>query len=177
MTELEDEPVEIVPYDPHWPNEYEEERNRILSQTGDLFAGLEHIGSTAVPGLAAKPIIDIMGGLYSLADSPRWVEDIVGLGYEHVPEFEDSFPDRRYFRTWDENGRSSRHLHVVILGSEWWSLRIQFREALRSDAAIREEYEQLKRRLARDYRNDRKSYTEGKAEFIAEVLARGHLLP
>lgn len=172
MSSHQEEPVEIVSSDPHWLAKYAAERDRILAATKDLFVGFEHIGSTAVPGLAAKPIIDMMGGLRSLDDAPRCVEVIVGLGYEYVPEFEDVFPERRYFRTCSSEGRRTHQLHVVTFGGDWWLRHIQFRDVLRADGEIRKTYEQLKLNLAAQHANDRMAYTDGKDEFIAAVLAR-----
>jgi GrpB-like predicted nucleotidyltransferase (UPF0157 family) len=96
------DPVVVVPYDDAWPSLYEEERARIERA----------IGTWAVPGLAAKPVIDIMVGVKSLDDSPILVERLVGIGYEYVPEFERVLPFRRYFRKMRE-GRRTHQIHLV----------------------------------------------------------------
>ena len=90
-------PVIIVEYDPRWPTLYEEERERILRAVGDLVVAIEHVGSTAVPNLGGKPIIDIMPAVRRLEDAELCVEPLGGIGYEYVPEYNDIIPERRYF--------------------------------------------------------------------------------
>ena len=102
------DPVVVVPYDEAWPSLYEEERARIERVIGPWVEEIEHVGSTAVPGLAAKPVIDIMVGVRSLKYSPILVERLVGIGYEYVPEFERVLPFRRYFRKIREGTVSDR---------------------------------------------------------------------
>src|SRR5215211_127888 len=106
------DPIVVVPYDEAWPSLFEEERDRIERAIGPWVEEIEHVGSTAVPGLAAKPVIDIMVGVKSLADSPIIVERLVGIGYEYVPEFEQTLPFRRYFRKMRE-GRRTHQIHLV----------------------------------------------------------------
>ncbi|MCK4723405.1 MAG: GrpB family protein, partial [Dehalococcoidia bacterium] len=91
-------PVGIVNYDPQWPVLYEEEKGRILDVIGRRIAAIEHIGSTAVPELAAKPIIDIMIAVRRLADADECIEPLQDIGYEYVREFEVEMPERRFFR-------------------------------------------------------------------------------
>jgi len=88
----------IVAYDPRWPALFEEERARLLASIGPLLAAIEHVGSTAVPGLAANPIIDMMGGVRELGEVIRYVAPLEGIGYEYVPQYEAYIPERRYFR-------------------------------------------------------------------------------
>ncbi len=88
----------IVEYDPRWPILFEQERARLLATTGPLLAAIEHVGSTAVPGLAANPIIDIMGGVRNLSKVARYVVALEGIGYEYVAQYEVYIPERRYFR-------------------------------------------------------------------------------
>ena len=117
------DPVVVVPYDDAWPSLYEEERARIERA----------IGTWAVPGLAAKPVIDIMVGVKSLDDSPILVERLVGIGYEYVPEFERVLPFRRYFRKMRE-GRRTHQIHLVErFNIEWWDRHLLFRDYLRAD--------------------------------------------
>jgi GrpB-like predicted nucleotidyltransferase (UPF0157 family) len=98
------DPIFVVPYDEAWPSLYEEERTRIERTIGSWVEEIEHVGSTAVPGLAAKPVIDIMVGVKSLENSSILVESLVDIGYEYVPEFERVLPFRRYFRKMREGG-------------------------------------------------------------------------
>jgi GrpB-like predicted nucleotidyltransferase (UPF0157 family) len=124
------DPVAVVPYDDAWPSLYEEERARIERAIGPWAEGIEHVGSTAVPGLAAKPVIDIMVGVKSLDDSSILVERLVGIGYEYVPEFERVLPFRRYFRKMRE-GRRTHQIHLVERSNtEWWDRHLLFRDYL-----------------------------------------------
>ncbi len=106
------DPIVVVPYDEAWPSLYEEERARIERAIGPWVEEIEHVGSTAVSGLAAKPIIDIMVGVRSLDASPVPVERLVGIGYEYVPEFKRVMPFRCYFSKMRE-GRRTHQIHLV----------------------------------------------------------------
>jgi len=123
----------IVEYDPRWPALFEEERSRLLATTGTLLAVIEHVGSTAVPGLAANPIIDIMGGVRELSEVTRYVAALEGIGYEYVPQYEVSIPERRYFRKpRTRQGPRTHHLHIVELTSDFWRRHLLFRDYLRT---------------------------------------------
>jgi GrpB-like predicted nucleotidyltransferase (UPF0157 family) len=165
--------VVIVDYDPHWPAMYEEERERILAALGPAVVAIEHMGSTAVPGLAAKPIIDIMLGIRTLGEAPALYGPLAAIGWEYAPEFEAIIPERRFFRKGPESLRT-HHLHMVEFGDEFWVRHLLFRDYLRRHSEVAKEYEQLKRELARQYANDRAGYTEAKTDFIRRVegLAR-----
>ena len=161
--------VTIADYDPQWPTRYEEERRLILGAAGDVISAIEHIGSTSVPGLAAKPIIDIMPGVRSPADADRCIESLRGIGYEYVPEYEAEMPDRRYFRKGPPEAHY--HMHMVEVGSDFWERHLLFRDALRSDTALSGQYERLKRRLATELGADARAYTEAKTSFIESAVA------
>ena len=166
------DPVVVVPYDDAWPSLYEEERARIERAIGPWVEGIEHVGSTAVPGLAAKPVIDIMVGVKSLDDSPILVERLVGIGYEYVPEFERVLPFRRYFRKMRE-GRRTHQIHLVERSNtEWWDRHLLFRDYLRADPEIAGEYAHLKYELSDRFGEDRVAYTDAKTHFISEVVRR-----
>ncbi len=160
------ESVIIVPYNPLWPRLYDEESRRILEATPDAIVAIEHIGSTSVPGLGAKPIVDIMAGVGSLSDATRCVEPLSRLDYVYKPEHEVALPDRRYF------SKPGYHLHMVDLGSEFWIRHLVFRNALRDNALIADEYYKLKVAMAEKFRTDREGYTESKTDFIRSVVAR-----
>ncbi len=162
--------VMIVDYDPQWPILYQEEKGRILEAIGHVIVAIEHVGSTAVPGLGAKPTIDIMVAVSRLADAERCIEPLQGMGYEYEPELEVSMPQRRYF---DKGPAEARiHLHMVELASEFWQRHLLFRDFLRDHPEVAREYEQLKRELAAEYGSDRDGYTEAKTSFIRSVEAR-----
>ena len=166
------DPVIVVPYDEAWPLLYQEERARIERAIGPWVEEIEHVGSTAVPGLAAKPIIDIMVGVKGLEDSPILVERLVGIGYEYVPEFERVMPFRRYFRKVRE-GRLTHHIHLVERSNvEWWERHVLFRDYLRAHPETAQEYGRLKRNLAERFRRDREAYTDAKTDFVAGVIRR-----
>jgi GrpB-like predicted nucleotidyltransferase (UPF0157 family) len=162
-------PVEIVEYDSGWPQLFEEEAARLRVALGEwLVAPIEHIGSTAVAGLAAKPVIDIMGGVRTLDASRPAIAAAVACGYCYFPyqaELEHWFcKPSPAFRT--------HHLHLVPFGSPQWRGTIAFRNYLRAQPGVAAEYEQLKRRLAIAYRLDREAYTQAKAPFISTITNR-----
>jgi GrpB-like predicted nucleotidyltransferase (UPF0157 family) len=161
-----------VPYDEAWPSLYEEERARIERAIGPWVEEIEHVGSTAVPGLAAKPVIDIMVGVKNLNDSPILVERLVGIGYEYMPEFERALPFRRYFRRMRE-GRRTFQIHLVERSNtEWWDRHLLFRDHLQANPSIAEEYVHLKYGLSDHVGEDREAYTDAKTDFISEVVRR-----
>lgn len=164
-------PVVIREYDSEWPRLFEEEKAAILDAIGHVVAAIEHVGSTAVPGLAAKPIIDIMVGVRRLADAQQCIVPLQRIGYEYVPEFEVSLPERRYFR---KGSPRTHHLHTVEVGSDFWERHLLFRDHLRAHPEAAKAYGELKRDLAVRYGADREAYTEAKTPFIraAEDLAR-----
>lgn len=162
------QPVILTPYSPLWPAVFDVERRELARLLGEAVA-IEHVGSTAVPGLGAKPIIDMMAGTPDLAIVERRIPDLVAAGWRYVPEFEKALPDRRYFTRVD-GAPGKFHLHAVVLGSAFWKRTIAFRDALRGDAQLAQQYWRLKQRLAARFPNDRSAYTEGKGEFIRDVL-------
>lgn len=163
----------IVAYDPRWSALFEEERARLFASTGPLLAAIEHVGSTAVPGLAANPIIDIMGGARELGEVTRYVAPLEGIGYEYVPQYEAYIPERRYFRK-PRTGQGPRthHLHIVELTSTFWHRQLLFREYLRTHPVALREYADLKRRLAAEYGDDGRGYSDAKRPFIESILKR-----
>ncbi|MDQ3865115.1 MAG: GrpB family protein [Actinomycetota bacterium] len=167
-----DDPVVVVPYDETWPSLFEVERARIERAIGPWALEIEHVGSTAVPGLAAKPVIDIMVGVRSLEDSPVLVERLTGIGYEYVPELELQIPFRRYFRKL-RAGRRTHQIHLVERSnSEWWDRHMLFRDYLRAHPEVAEKYARLKQELSGRFEEDRMAYTDAKTGFISEVVRR-----
>ena len=163
-------PVIIADYDPDWPQAFEQEHKRIDGALANVagVTGVEHVGSTAVPGLAAKPTIDIMIGARKLADGEQCVEPLVGLGYEYLGE--GGIPGRLYFR---RGTPRSHQIHLVKHGSQFWEHLLLFRDLLRERADLRDEYVALKRELAERYGTDREGYAEAKTSFIQPALAQG----
>ncbi len=162
-------PVEIAEYDPAWPALFERERGLIVGILGDLADAIEHVGSTAVLGLGAKPIIDIMVGLRTLAHHEPSVPPLQALGYTYKGEM--GIPGRLYFRK-PTDGIRTHQIHMVELGSDFWQRHILFRDYLRRHPREARAYYELKVRLAAKFRTDREGYTEAKSEFIEAALAR-----
>jgi GrpB-like predicted nucleotidyltransferase (UPF0157 family) len=169
------ERAEVHPPDPRWTVRAATECARLTDLLARwLVDGIEHVGSTAVPGLAAKPIVDLMA---SVADLDTVVaeasERLAADGWAYVPAALDRRPWRRFFVKPDPSGRRREaHLHVIQAGHPRWTDQIRFRDALRDDPGLAQAYEDLKRRLAAESGHDREAYTEGKAAFVASVLTR-----
>lgn len=159
-------PVTIAGYNPLWPEMYAAERERISRVMGDWLVGIEHVGSTSVPGLGAKPVIDIMPLVRSLADDKHFVPLLESVGYEHVPPGVDDIPERRYFR---RGFPRMFHVHVVERDSEFAVRHLAFRDYLRTHPESAREYEALKRRLAAEQGADRLGYVNAKTEFITGI--------
>ena len=176
IKELVHEEVAIVPYDPAWPKMFEDEAaflRRKLPQ--DLVKRIEHFGSTAVPGLSAKPIIDILVEVTSLEETKKQIVPILeNEGYEYFwrPAFGDDGPP---YYAWliKRNSKSKRthHIHVVEEDSELWD-RLYFRDYLRQFPAKAKSYDELKKNLSEKYPNDRVGYTEEKSDFILLITKK-----
>jgi GrpB-like predicted nucleotidyltransferase (UPF0157 family) len=162
------EPVTLVPYSAAWPAAFAAERTRLAGHFPQLQA-IEHIGSTAVAGMAAKPIIDILAGVESMAIADALFEPIVQAGYTTSRAFNDMLPDRRWFMR-SSGGHRTHHLHVVEFRGATWRKHLLFRDRLRSDPSLVDAYAQLKEALAERYRHDREAYTDAKSAFIEAAL-------
>lgn len=160
-------PIIIAPYDFDWPAKFEAERQLLSALLGPFLVGsIEHIGSTSVLGMPAKPVIDILGPVRDL-ESSRPAIDLLGtLGYRYFP-YE---ADVMHWLCKPSDVERTHHLHLVPFGSRLWRERLAFRDALRSDGAVRRAYAELKRKLAAEFRDDREAYTEGKTAFIQSVV-------
>lgn len=168
--------IVVADYDANWPRLFELERHRILTVVGDVVVAIEHVGSTAVPGLAAKPIIDILAGVPRLADADDCIEPLTLLGYEYVPEFESAIPDRRFFRR-GSGETATHHVHVVEFDGNFWNQHVGFRDHLRTHPDDAARYAVLKKNLAARLGHDREAYTDAKASFIQDILRKSHAGP
>jgi GrpB-like predicted nucleotidyltransferase (UPF0157 family) len=157
--------VRLLPYDSTWPLEFAAEAERIERACDGLQIQLEHIGSTSVPGLAAKPVIDILAGRPGNIPGESYVAAFKQLGYEHKGAF--GIPGRNYFR---RGSPRTHHVHLVSRSSELWHDHLLFRDYLRANPATAREYETIKRELAAMYVNDREQYTDAKGPFIRSVV-------
>lgn len=159
-----DEAVVLHEYDASWPYLFAHERDS-LAHNFPKFIAIEHIGSTAVPGLSAKPIIDIMAGVSSLEEADALLEPLVRFGYSTSFEFNAQLTDRRWLMK-HASGSRTHHLHLIVYGSTTWRHHLHFRDALRVSEELRRQYQRLKEELASTHRADRERYTESKARFI-----------
>ena len=159
-------PIVIVPYDPQWPLLYAQEAAHILAATGGIVLALAHIGSTAVPGLGAKPIIDMLAAVPDLDAVDSCTAALQHLGYIDARI---QVSDRRLFCKGPYN-EGTHHLHFVQPGSAAWQLPLQFRDFLRSHPPAMQHYAALKQELAATYGADLNGYTDGKGPFIAAAL-------
>jgi phosphoribosylformylglycinamidine synthase subunit PurQ / glutaminase len=164
------EPVVICDYDPDWPARYEQLRALIAPVLGALATAIDHVGSTAVPGLAAKPTIDLVVRLRSAADLPAAIERLARLGYDHEGDF--GIAGREAFATPAGYSTHDHHLYVCLPDWRGYDDQIAFRDHLRSHPSAARAYERLKRVLAARHGRDRTAYTNGKATFVSDVLKR-----
>jgi GrpB-like predicted nucleotidyltransferase (UPF0157 family) len=162
-----DAPIVIERYNPAWVDAFETERALLAEVLQPWLAGpIEHFGSTAVPGLAAKPVIDIMAAVVDLDTSRPALEALRAHSYCYAPYREEVV---HWFCKPGPEMRT-HHLHLVPFRSPHWLKHIAFRDLLRENANIAREYEDLKWRLAGLHRNDRDAYTDAKGAFIARAL-------
>lgn len=160
----------VSPYSAEWPDIFRGIQEELLGVFSPLVVAIEHIGSTSVPGLAAKPVIDVLLGAHSLRDIESRLGPLGEHGYAYVSKYERDIPMRRYFVK--APGVSLRvHLHGVEIGSPIWRAHLVFRDALRGDADLRLQYQALKLRLAEEFADDKSAYTDAKGPFIRSILA------
>jgi GrpB-like predicted nucleotidyltransferase (UPF0157 family) len=164
------DPIIVVPYETVWPVRFRIESQLLHVALVDLHPVVEHIGSTSIPGLAAKPVIDMLVGVPSLGTFEPYAERLAVYGYEYIPEYERVLPDRRFFKR-VVRGVRTHHVHVVEKDGLYWKRYLKFRNNLRADAWLAARYAELKRKLAARFRYDRDAYTNGKSGFVEAVLA------
>jgi GrpB-like predicted nucleotidyltransferase (UPF0157 family) len=161
--------VRLVPYQTAWAELFQQEAERLRAALGDHVVGIEHVGSTALPGLDAKPILDIVVAVQSMTDESLFEGALAPLAYLHKSD--NDMPGRLYFVKRLPNDRSTHHLNVTELGAEWWVEHVAFRDHLLAHPESKAEYLALKRELARRHPTDRRAYGEGKETFIRRILA------
>lgn len=160
--------IDVVPYRDEWARLYEEERAMVASLLGDNLQDIYHIGSTAVPGLAAKPVIDMMAAVNSLDEVDLVNEQLAGLGYEAKGEF--GIGGRRFFmKGGDER---THHLHVFLKGSSELTRHLALRDYLRANPAEAKRYGDLKLQLAALHPNSIDDYIAGKSSLVKELEAK-----
>jgi GrpB-like predicted nucleotidyltransferase (UPF0157 family) len=162
-------PVQIEPYNPAWPEAFLVERDLLRSVLEPWLVGpIEHVGSTAVSGLAAKPVIDIMAPVGDLETSRGALVALQAVGYCYAPYK----PEAMHWLCKPDPERRTHHLHLVPLNSGLWTDCLAFRDLLRSNESVAKEYVALKNLLATAHRSDRERYTEEKGAFIESALRR-----
>lgn len=159
--------VHLSPCDSAWADDFEKEKKLLLDAFGDKVLAIEHVGSTAVPGLSAKPIIDIEIGLRKLNDYKMLIPLAEKLGYQFMPDR--VFEDYVFMPKGSENCRT-HYLHFATIDSDEWRNILRFRDLLRSDSILRDGYASLKAKLAAQNSQDRESYTTAKTDFIRKSL-------
>ncbi len=157
--------VRVVPYSPDWPRLFEEEKAHLLSVIGDYVLDIQHVGSTSIPGMPAKPILDIGIAVRNFEEARVCIPPIEGLGYEYRGEF--GIPRRHYFTKGEPR---THHIHMNEATSQDWNRQITFRDYLRQHLELAQEYAELKLELAQRYPNDRDAYLDGKTAFVERVL-------
>lgn len=164
---MEEETILVVPYDPQWPTQYEEERTKIIQALGDMIAGIEHFGSTAIPGLAAKPTIDILVLVEQLQPEEVYAKQLHSLGY--IPQaFPGDAPDHVLLR---KGHPRTHHLHIVLQGSYEHRRHLAFRDYLRTHPETAHAYAEIKSSLAQRYPSDREAYSHAKTDFVRTIEA------
>lgn len=162
--------VELHSYNSEWQLLFEEEKKELLSLLQKYIIGIEHIGSTAIPGLISKPIIDIMLGLKKYSDSEKCIIKLGNIGYKCFGEC--GRPGRLFFI---KGGiKSTHHLHLVEYGSIYWRENILFRNYLRRHKNVANEYASIKKELAKRYKNNRDAYRFYKSLFVENTLKKAH---
>jgi GrpB-like predicted nucleotidyltransferase (UPF0157 family) len=164
--------IEICDYDLMWPRMFAEEEPRLRAALGPLVITVEHVGSTAVPGLAAKPVIDLLVGVRSLDEARgRSIPPLESLGYTYMSEYEPWLPDEMLFRR-AVFSRWTHHVHLSEPSGDRWDEFILVRDYLRSHAEIAREYGALKRTLAARFKEDIAAFRDAKRPFLRALLAK-----
>ena len=163
------QPVVLADYDPRWPAMFADERRRLMDTMPGTFVAIEHIGSTAVPGMRSKPLIDLLAGVRTMDEAFALNALTDRFGYTTSPQFNAGLTTRQWFMR-QTDGQRTHHLHVVVYGSRDWSIRIDFRDRLLAEPTLCAEYLALKEDLARRFANDRDAYTDGKSAFITAAI-------
>ena len=162
-------PYAIGPYDPDWPSRFRSEAAAIRSALGDQVMRVEHVGSTAVPGLAAKPVIDIQVSVKAMVPRSAHADGLIGLGYRWAI---DPWSVEHEFFSKEADGKRAFHVHVCPEGSDWERRHIAFRDWLRANPDDAARYERLKRELAERHPRDAYAYADAKTTFISEIESR-----
>jgi len=167
MLGLENNLVRLIEYTPLWADLYREEEEHIMAAIGHLIIDLQHIGSTSIPGIKAKPILDMMAGVAQLDKALVCQAPLEAIGYDYIAEAgiaNDYVFGKGVART--------HYLHVVEYGGAKWTDHLRFRDRLRNDPELAQAYEKLKEELSQKFNDSRAKYHDAKSKFITEVASR-----
>jgi GrpB-like predicted nucleotidyltransferase (UPF0157 family) len=164
--------VKLENYNEMWKKIFEEESKLISSTINEFLIDIQHTGSTAIPGMAAKPIIDIAVAIDSLSNIEKIIQFLQEVGYHYRGE--QGISGRHLFAKGDEENRT-HYLHIMEKNHPEWKNHILFRDYLKSNPKVAKEYERIKRELAKKYESDRGKYTEGKSKFIQKIIENANL--
>ena len=157
--------VSLAPHREEWHRFFDEEKRRILDAIAEHVSAIEHVGSTSICGIVAKPILDVMVGIPTFEDGEKCVAALNKLGYEYKGE--NGVPMRHFF---GKGSPRTHHLHMVAADGDFWKHHLLFRDYLISNRQVAEEYNNLKLDLAALFPQDREAYTNGKESFVRRVL-------
>lgn len=164
--------VQLKEYTPSWSDEFEREKMVLLRSLGDIVLDVQHVGSTSISGLSAKPIVDILVGVEALSKfSIDYIRKLEEVGYTYRGDA--GVSGRIFLRK--GKPRAKFHLSIAALNGDYWNRQIIFRDYLRAHPQDTNEYEKLKMKLAKQYPNDRATYTSLKDPLIASILEKAHL--
>lgn len=167
------EKIEIAPYDPGWIKLFKDEKDFLKKNFPQIIKQIEHFGSTAVPGIKSKPVVDMLIEVTSLKETKKKIVPVLKtLGYDYFwrPEF-DKPPMYAWFIKRNLQGNRTHHLHMVERDSKLWE-RLYFRDYLREHKDVAKQYEKIKIKIAEEFPNDRESYTKAKKEFISLITKK-----
>lgn len=163
--------IVLTPYNPVWPSLFDRESELIRQALNPQPAIIEHIGSTSVPGLAAKPVIDVLVGLPTFDLAPVAVQQMTANGFTYLPDYEDGMPFRRLFIR-EVDGKRISNVHMVEVDTPFWVRHLTFRDHLRAHPDVRDQYQQIKLDLATREWDSVNDYAQAKTDFIRAVEAR-----
>src|SRR5438309_5050853 len=164
--------IVVSDYDPNWPTSFEQERIRLKNALGSFALAIENVGSTAVPGLPSKPIIDLLVGVPDLEEiGERCIGPIETLGYNYVPEYASWLPGELFFRK-GPPGPWTHHLHLMEPSHPRWEALLVFRDYLRAHPEAARAYADIKRALAASSKDNIEAYRNGKSTFVEETTAK-----
>ena len=161
--------ITLTPYNPDWPKQYDEERQWLAQHLDDVIADIQHIGSTAIPGIHAKPVIDILIGVHDLNQfNYKHIEILEQHGYQYIEKFEVDLPFRRYFEKNNAQGQRTHQIHLVNHHSAWWTRHLLFRDYMRRYPATMKEYEAVKLSLAPEF-DSTLDYAHAKTSYVESI--------